>query len=349
VASVKASLKRVFFWLRITAPVLLLAIIFSRIDLPRLLATLKAVQLDLAMYALVIGYLVPMLLCAWRWQMVLRVLYGIRASYSFLLKHYWIGMFVGYLVPGGVGADIYRVTCTARREGGFQLNAAAVIGEKLLVLVAKGLMLVLAYPLVAAAISAPPEVMLVIRRVYTMGAIALAILALVLLAGSGAGQRVRKAIEARLRGRIDRVAHDAEPTTAGSASAVVQAIKPFFVAQNQLLIVAVTVLNQVIVCYGGQLLMLSVGVDLSFTVHVFVWTLMFFIFLLPISVGTLGVREATFIVAFGLFGIESEEALAGSFVGLACLLFSVALGGLVWLAEARGSARETLAPKRSVP
>jgi glycosyltransferase 2 family protein len=346
---VKASLKRVFFWLRIVAPVVLLAIIFSRVDLPRLLATLKGVHLDLAIYSLVIGYLVPMFLCAWRWQMALRVLYGIRASYSFLLKHYWIGTFVGYLVPGGVGADIYRVTCTARREGGFQLNAATVIGEKLFAVVANGLMLMLAYPLVANAISAPPEVMPVIRGVYTMGAIALVILALVLLAGSGAGQRLRKAIEARFRRKIDRVTHDASPTTAGNSSGVVEAIRPFFLARNQLLIVAVTALNQVIASYGGRLLMLSVGVDLSLTVHVFVWTLMFFIFLLPISVGTLGVREGTYIVVFGLFGVEDEEALAGSFVGLASLLFTVGLGGLVWLAEARGSARAERGPKRSLP
>jgi hypothetical protein len=80
-----------------------------------------------------------------------------------------------------------------------------------------------------------------------------------------------------------------------------------------------------------------------FTVHVFVWTLMFFIFLVPISIGTLGVREATFIVVFGLFGVEDEEALAGSFVGLASLLFTVAIGGVVWLAAARGSAREARA------
>ena len=189
----------------------------------------------------------------------------------------------------------------------------------------------------------------VIRGVYAMGAIALAILALVLLAGSGAGRRLRKAIEARLRRRIDRVTDDASPTTAGSSSGVVEAIRPFFVARNQWLIVAVTALNQMIASYGGRLLMLSVGVDLSLTVHVFVWTLMFFIFLVPISVGTLGVREATYIIVFGLFGVEDEEALAASFVGLASLLFTVGLGGLVWLAEARGSAREARAPKRSLP
>jgi hypothetical protein len=62
--------------------VLLFAIIFSRIDLPRLLATLKGAQLDLAIYSLVVGCLVPNFLCAWRRQMVLRVLYEIRASFA---------------------------------------------------------------------------------------------------------------------------------------------------------------------------------------------------------------------------------------------------------------------------
>jgi len=65
---VKASRKRVLFWLRLAAAVLLLAIIFSRIDLPRLIETLQGVQLDLAIYSVVIGYFVPMFLCAWRWQ-----------------------------------------------------------------------------------------------------------------------------------------------------------------------------------------------------------------------------------------------------------------------------------------
>jgi uncharacterized protein (TIRG00374 family) len=346
---VRASLKRVLFWLRIAAPVLLFAIIFSRIDLPRLLATLKGVKLDLAIYSVVIGYFVPMFVCAWRWQIVLRALYGIRASYGFLLKHFWIGMFVGYLVPGGVGADIYRVTCTARREGGFQINAAAVIGEKVFAVVTNGILLMLTYPLVAHVIHAPPELTPVIHGVYAMGAIALAILALVLLAGSATGRRVRNAIEARLGRTIDRVAHDALPTAAAKPGGVVEAIRPFFVARNQWLIVAVSALNQVIASYGGRLLMLSVGVNLSLTVHVFVWTLVFFIFLVPISVGTLGVREATFIIVFGLFGVPSEEALAGSFVGLASLLFTVGIGGIVWLADARGSGREAGAPKRSLP
>lgn len=345
----KARLSRVLFWLRIAAPVLLLAIIFSRVDLHRLARTLQSVRIDLAIYALLIGYLAPVLLCAWRWQLVLRVLYGIKVSYPVLLRHYWIGMFVGYLVPGGVGADIYRVTCTAKQEGGFQVNAAAVIGEKVFALVTNALMLMLAYPLVAATISAPPELTPVIHAVYTVGAIALAILALVLVAGSPAGRRLRNVIEARLRGSIDRVAHDAVPTAAADSGGAVDAIRPFFVARNQLLIVAVSALIQTIASYGGRLMMLSVGVDLSLTVHVFVWALIFFVFLVPISVGTLGVREGTYIVVFGLFGVQEEAALAGSFVGLASLLFTIAIGGVVWLAASRAGTGEARASKGFVP
>jgi len=333
---VRPRLKRALFWLRIVVPILLLTIIFSRIDLPHLLSTLRGVKLDLAIYSLAIGYLAPVFLCAWRWQIVLRVLYGVRTSYFFLLKHFWIGMFVGYLVPGGIGTDIYRVACAAKREGGFQINATAVVGEKLLVVVANGLILLLTYPFVAHVINVPAEFMPLIRGAYVAGIIVLAILALVLLAGSTAGRRLRAAVEGRLRRIIARLAHDAVPTRAVNSVGVLDAIKPFFVARNQLLIVAVTALNQIIASYGGRLLMLSVGVDLSLTVHVFIWSLVLFIFLIPVSIGTLGVREATFILVFGLFGVGSEEALAGSFVALASMLFTVALGGLVWLAQARG-------------
>lgn len=341
-----AATRRIVFWLRVAAPILLFAIIFSRIDLARLASALRGMQLDLALYSLVIGYLVPVLLCAWRWQVVLRALYGIRASYAFLLKHFWIGMFAGYLVPGGVGTDIYRVTCTARREGGLQVNTVAVIGEKALALLANGLLLVLAYPLVADAIGAPPILMPVIDALYAMGIVAAGVLALAALAGSAPGQRLRQAAEARLRRRIDQMAQGARPAAPGGVAA---AIRPFFAPRNLGLIVGISALNQLIASYGGRLMMLSVGVDLPLTVHVFIWTLMFFVFLAPISIGTLGVREGTFIVLFGLFGVPPEEALAGSFVGLASMLFTVGLGGIAWLADARGHSRDTRAPDSPSP
>jgi hypothetical protein len=45
------------------------------------------------------------------------------------------------------------------------------------------------------------------------------------------------------------------------------------------------------------------------------------------------VREGVFIILFGLFGVESEVALAASFAGLACLLITTITGGLILIAQ----------------
>jgi len=69
-------------------------------------------------------------------------------------------------------------------------------------------------------------------------------------------------------------------------------------------------------------------------VHLFVWALMNFFMLLPVSIAGFGVREASFILLFGLFGVSRETSLAASFLALACTLAAIGPGGLVWLSRA---------------
>jgi hypothetical protein len=80
--------------------------------------------------------------------------------------------------------------------------------------------------------------------------------------------------------------------------------------------------------------MRALGGDLPFVVHLFVWTLMNFFMLLPVSIAGFGVREAAFILLFGLFGVSRETSLAASFLSLACTLAAIGPGGLLWLSRA---------------
>jgi glycosyltransferase 2 family protein len=79
--------------------------------------------------------------------------------------------------------------------------------------------------------------------------------------------------------------------------------------------------------------LLSIDVDLPLVTHVFVWTLMYLCFLLPVSIGGFGIREAAFIIIFGLFGVGREDALASSFISLASGLITIGAGGLIWLSD----------------
>ena len=80
--------------------------------------------------------------------------------------------------------------------------------------------------------------------------------------------------------------------------------------------------------------LLLLGQDVSLLVSVFAFSLMFIVFMPPISVGSLGVREAGYILLFGLFGVEKEVALAVSFVALAALVLTVCTGGVILLVDA---------------
>jgi glycosyltransferase 2 family protein len=69
--------------------------------------------------------------------------------------------------------------------------------------------------------------------------------------------------------------------------------------------------------------------------------LMYLFFLLPVSIGGFGIREASFIIILGLFGVGRENALASSFISLASVLITVGAGGLIWLSDGLKRSRST--------
>lgn len=329
--------RRVASAIRMAVPVALLAIIFSRIDVRLLLDALTGVDMRIAVYSLLVGYVAPILLCSWRWQIVLRSFYGVEVPYGTLLKRFWMGMFVGYVVPGGVGADIYRVASMRSERGGFRLHAAAVVGEKILVILANGLLLLLFYPLVAGDVTGGPQAARVIRGAYALGVGSVALLAMIAVLNSSPGARLRAFTLGLLTSAINAVTAKARQHDHDSGSPPAEdVISPFFHWRSQVVVLLLAAAGQILVSYGGRLLLLSVGVDLPLAVHIFVWTLVFFVFFLPISVGNFGVREASFIIFLGLFGTSREQALASSVVSLASVLVTVAMGGIIYLGHAIG-------------
>lgn len=330
---VKFDTKRLLFWFRVAMTLGLLAVIFSRIDVARVLASLGKLRISYAMASLLIGYVMPILIMAWRWQLALRVLYHIHAPYRLLLRHYWTGMFVGYFVPGGLGTDIYRAARMTSEPGGFRLNAAAIVGERVFAVFATALLLMASYPLVSGRLIGEPRIVRIVGFIYVSGLSVLVVLVIAALLNSSLGARLRNSVRQRMGFEINRVVQEIDGRSAIPSGKVDgwQLLNPFFSWQNQLLIIAVTILSQVIASVGGKFLLLSINVNLPLTTHLFVWALMYLCFLLPVSIGGFGIREAAFIVILGLFGVSRENALASSFISLASVLITVGAGGLIWL------------------
>lgn len=325
--------RRISFWVSLALPVGLLALIVASVDLPTVFRSIRHADPVHAFGALLLAYLVPILLLTWRWQWVLRRFYGLDVGYRFLLTEYWIAMFAGYWVPAGVGSDVYRVIRAGKAAGSFPANVAAVVGEKIWALLVYGLLVLVSYPLVAASLAARPQLKQAVFRIAVLAALAVTALLLALLLRGPAIRGLRQAIAGKLMSRLSAMAQRILRSTSKGDDTVTFSIllSPFFLWRNQAVGLGVTTAIQLITTLGGRLLLLALGVDLPFVVHLFVWALMNFFMLLPISIAGFGVREASFILLFGLFGVSRETSLAASFLALACTLLAIGPGGLVWL------------------
>lgn len=326
--------KKIMRCFKYILPPVLLILIFVHIDISKLLTTLVRIHVGYVVLALVFGYMAFVLASTLRWKLLLHTAYQIRIPYLRLLRFYWIGMFVGYFIPAGLGADIYRAVYAGRWSGEYEKNLVTVFMEKLFILAGSILILLAVSPL--AGISLPPghQVENVLHMLYWTALFGFLGAGIVVggLATS-CGSRVVSALSVRVWSWVQ-AGLDKVPGGLGARKMprdLGLLLQPFVRWQSVALIVGFTVLNRLIGCLGGVFLLQAVGVQLSLPAHLFIWTLIFVLFSLPISIGTLGVREGVFIVLLGLFGVSSETALAVSFAGLACLLVTTCTGGLIWI------------------
>jgi hypothetical protein len=197
----------------------------------------------------------------------------------------------------------------------------------------------LTYPLVAPSLAARPQVRLAVLQIATLAALGGAALVVALLLKDSLALRLRSAIRGRVMSRLAAAAQALLRSASGGEQAVTFStlLAPFFQWRNQVAGLGLMLAIQLITSLGGRLLLQALGVDLPLVVHIFVWALMNFFFLIPASVAGFGVREASFILLFGLFGVSREVALAASFLSLFCTLAVIAPGGVVWIARAFGS------------
>jgi len=319
---------------KVLISIILLGIILSKIDLRKMGQNFLRVDLSLYLVAMLVGYILQLMLGVWRWQLMLNRFYQIKIPYLRLLKYWWIGMFFGYFVPASIGMDIYRVVNATGQGGGYVKNATTVIGEKIFAAFGNLLMLIASYPLIRGMIIANAKIVAIIDYFYwiaIVGMIGTAVLFAFVKVGRG--QRILSYIKGRLDSGVKTIiakigGKNLQRLDEISASTL---IKPFFNWQNLAFITLLTVCMRLVASIGGSVLFQAIGLKLPLVINVFATTVMTLIFILPISFGSLGIREGSYIVLFGLFGIESEAALTVSFLALSYLLLTVCIGGIIFL------------------
>jgi uncharacterized protein (TIRG00374 family) len=332
----------VFSWLRRLAywllPVAILGFILIRIDLALLYETVRNAD-PLPYFLGLSSFPLVLLVAGMRWKVLIKQYLGRSEKLSYLVRQYSIGLSMGIFLPGGIGSDIYRVAVTGRKYGRYTANIAILLEEKLLALsVCVGLVLGL-NPWIAIDKHSPAVASIVnIAYVILVGCF-LAFFAIFLTGASATARRMAEFLTTALQRVLSSVLEkvDIDDAGVGPLPSPADIFKPLLSPVQVLPVALLSAGIITMTTIGNQLFFIALGYDLPFMINLFVVSLLFFVFLLPISFAGLGIREGAYILLFGLFGVPAETALVVSFFGLSGLLLNYAIGGISMYATKRDS------------
>jgi len=323
-------LRRVVYWL---LPPVLLFFIFRKINIQDLGENFKNVHPWLLVAGL--SYYPLVVVCAGiRWKVAMKCYFRETVSAGFLVKQYWIGMVLGFFSPGQIGMDLYRVLVAGRKFGHFLYTAFVVISEKIMALLTTIFLVLVAYPMVKSLIVTQATVLeRIVYLSYWGGGIGFAVVILIFfLFRHRFGVRFAEWVTLRANKMQEKLRPCAEAKTPSADTMDLSAILKLVSHPRSFFWVFFwSLMIQVISAAGNQIIFRSAGYDISFWVNLFAVPVFYFIFLLPISFGSLGVREGAYILFYGFFGVPAEVALLVSFINLTGILLNNAVGAvLIW-------------------
>lgn len=296
--------------LKLSVSAILLAFLFSRIDVGRLWATARTASIAWLFGALSI-YAIVVVASVWRWNLLLGA-QGVRIAVSRLYSSYLVALFFNNFLPSNIGGDVIRIRDTSRDAGSMTLATTVVLTDRVLGLIALVLIAACGASLAAGGgrQAALPILPVWLWAGFFVGA---AVSAPAVLAPAGFGrllQPLRIIHPEWMDSRIEKLTtvlarFREEPGALASCFAgaifVQAATVGFYVAVAHALRIGIGPWD------------LAVIVPLSFVIQ-----------MAPVSINGFGVREATFSLYFSRLGLPIESALLVSLVPTALvMLFSL--------------------------
>ena len=306
-------------------PVIMISLIFQKIELESVLKYLPGINLAL----LIIGILfwpLTIFLGAWRWQNLSLTVINNDIKYPYFLKHYWASMPIGLLTPATVGWDAYRVIILGRRFGSYLLHTLNIALEKFLALLINALFVILLYPFVD--FSSGPLTQVIQWAYIAVGCLFLIIFSLTVI---GNKVLIRNAMQV-LFNQINKMTFYLLCKIGRKETEDLrQTIRPLFNWKNTLIPILASAMIVILISIGSHILFQSVHHEVPFLTNLFATPIILFALTIPISVAGIGVREAVFILVYGLFSVPAESALLVSFFSFAGMMVSYAIGTLISL------------------
>lgn len=256
---------------------------------------------------------------AWRWQILLKYL-GYEYDLRLLSKISFITFFFNVYLPGGVAGEVARIALLpdsnhSPEEKSTHLTrvTASVITDKVVGLI--GIMLLAMFGFIFSF-----ELLLNSQILFIFLLISAGIITLTIILYS---RRIQRFIKSVFASPLKLLEHFREP--------VRKVIDSLLVYRDQASVfnrvIPISILGHILVVFMFVFLAQSVGVSIEFfKMFVFI-PIIEFVSNLPISLGGLGIREATTILLFGTAQIPADQAMGVSLLSFAAILLVGLPGG----------------------
>ena len=317
------TVQKALYWI---IPPAVLVYIFMKISF---IAAIKNIELEYYLIGLFINPLV-MMIGAFRWYYLKRRLVDAHIPFSFSSNNYWIGLSIGFLAPGSLGWDIYRIIAATRKYGKLVQNTFVAVIEKLSGLAACSMIIIISFPFLDISSNEVIDRIMVVAYIVFFGLVVFTTVAGLFSKRfqfiTNMARRVQQSLLERLRNSRFAFSQYLKEE-AGQDQEVKYNLKRVIPGLPAVMSSALAI--QLLSSFAIFIFIKALNYDLPYYVPMFVSPVMFFIFLLPISFGSLGIREGAFIFFYGIFGMDKEAALLLSFLALSGRLLNVIIGAII--------------------
>jgi|SRR5690554_788220 len=330
--------KKILSVIKFIVPVVLLYYIFTIIDFDRLWQVF--LQSNKAFVALAfLSFPIKYLFFTIRWKIILKLFSDIDMSFFDLYKIIYKGLFFGYFVPGSLGVDVYRVA-KLKHTKTINLNLALIFLEKIIGIVVCAFFVFIFFEAVPVSLSPHFRSIKTIMKLLVF-AIPIVLLLLYLLKSTAIINRFFQYIEFFIIRLISVFSKKFKKNFNLDEGFIQKTLQYIFSPKMILYVLLFSVLNQIVSAVIANNVFLGFGEHLNISSNLFANPLLNIFFLLPISFGSIGVREGAYIAIFGLFGVVAEISLLVSFVFFVSTLINISIGGIIFLLDKKNNYGKT--------
>jgi uncharacterized protein (TIRG00374 family) len=284
-------------------------------DLETIWLTVRSANGVILLFAFLMFY-IGYVLIAFRWRLLLQVK-GISARILYLLESVNIAILFNNLLPSTIGGDAYRMYDVWRLGGTKTTAVSVILIDRFL-----GMFALVSYGLIAAIIATEVQETIPGLVLYLAGILVTMVLIIWMVFGSGA--RLLHwflSLESRLLSFPQKIVgkiSDALSLYRGRGDVLAKALLISYGIQLNV------IMHFVIVAY-------ALDVNIPVAGMFIIIPLATLIMLLPVSINGVGVREATLVFFFSIYGVSTESAIAFAWIWLAMLLAQGLVGGIVFM------------------